>query len=760
MGFFSGGGFKAGSIWGELQLRKTGWNQSVKEATGKDKTALTNAAGEIGKKFEGAGKKAGTASTKFAGLFTKMAVGLGGVIALRSAMRTLSNFMGDCITAAGDQESAMAQLDAVIKSTGGAAGLTNTQLATMAANLQAVTTYGDETIIKAESLLLTFTKIGKEVFPDALETVLDMSSALGQDLKASAIQLGKALNEPIEGVTALRRVGVSLNDQQQEMVKTLVESGDMLGAQKLILAELKTEFGGVARAMGETFTGRISTLENYFGDLKEQIGETIIKSEGFNEILGAINETVINLTDAKLLPDWLDVVAKGIDFFMEYSLFGAQLETIAANLKIAADREREFAEEGERAVLALDAFGPLAEYLGQAIGEIKFRPMIDEQKTLIPLLDEVDDLYLSLATDLANYKITVEDYLKAIGRAGTATGKFKDYLDDLEMLEFDVPLEESTEGLKELQDLFNSLGITVAGVNDDITEDIKTTYETRIPPVLSNFASNAGRTFGTFFDDLFDETSSFEEVWKNFADNLKTTFTSIISDMVYEWVENFIKKMVTSSAEAGADIAKNLASSVGGAGSGSISGAFGSVSTAAGGLLNTLSGISTIVTGIASVASLFKKSGPSSTDSWHFEHIWMNTKETRDWLFNNAQARLDEMAKALTGTLPNKSDSTRIVLRGIKRILESINKGIGGIPSGQGGLEMYTGNQTGLVRYHPRENISITPASSPVNVHMDSTPVYVSLDGRNIAMGVAKHMPRLSADGHMKFHQRGIVNRR
>jgi len=534
----------------------------------------------------------------------------------------------------------------------------------------------------------------------------------------------------------------------------------MLGAQKLILAELKTEFGGVARAAGETFRGRIAKLDNAFGDLKEQVGETVIQNKDLNDSLVAIEGILTSIVEAELVPKFAEHLGRIADHIPVLSGMKTSLALLWGELEIAAAKEKAFAEEGERAVLALDAFGPLAEYLGQTIGEIKFRPMIDEQKTLIPLLDEVDDLYLSLATDLANYKITVEDYLKAIERAGTATGKFKDYLDDLEMLEFDVPLEESTEGLKELQDLFNSLGITVAGVNDDITEDIKTTYETRIPPVLSNFASNAGRTFGTFFDDLFDETSSFEETWKNFADNLKTTFTRIISDMVYEWVENFIKKMVTSSAEAGADIAKNLASSVGGAGSGSISGAFGSVSTAAGGLLNTLSGISTIVTGIASVASLFKKSGPSSTDSWHFEHIWMNTKEMRDWMFNNAQARLDEMAKALTGILPNKSDSTRIVLRGIKRILESINKGIGGIPSGQGGLEMYTGNQTGLVRYHPRENISITPASSPVNVHMDSTPVYVSLDGRNIAMGVAKHMPRLSADGHMKFHQRGIVNRR
>jgi len=692
-------------------------------------------------------------------------------------MRTLSNFMGDCITAAGDQESAMTQLDAVIKSTGGAAGLTNTQLAAMAANLQAVTTYGDETIIKAESLLLTFTKIGKEVFPDALETVLDMSSALGQDLKASAIQLGKALNEPIEGVTALRRVGVSLNDQQQEMVKTLVESGDMLGAQKLILAELKTEFGGVARAMGETFRGRITKLDNSFGDLKEQIGETVIENEDLNDSLTALDGIFRSMVEANIVPKFADHLSRLIDTQPVLKNLKMALGLVWGELELMALKEKAVAEETQNAILALDAFGPLAEYLGQTIGEIKFKPMIDEQKTLIPLLDEVDDLYLSLATDLANYKITVEDYLKAIERAGTTTGKFKDYLDDLEMLEFDVPLEESTEGLKELQDLFNSLGITVAGVNDDITSDIKTTYETQIPPVLSNFASNAGRTFGTFFDDLFDETSSFEEVWKNFADNLKTTFTSIISDMVYEWTENFIKKMITSSADAGEKIAENLAGAIGGEGSESVSDAFGSVGSAAGGLLNTLSSISSIVTAVASVASLFKKAGPSSTDSWHFQEIWKNTKETRDWHFINHQARLDEMTKVLTGVIPPRMKTTNDILRQIRDFAKEIAKKFDSIQLGASGLDktvwkptLFMAGEKGpeTVRIDPYPAMGLTVPQSfgrqPLELNLSSTPINIhvhgSIDGREIMRIVAKDSIHWEARGHMKHHVRSLTDRR
>ncbi len=103
-----------------------------------------------------------------------------------------------------------AQTAAVLKSTGGAAGMTAQSVADLATSLSRFTPYDDEAIQSAENLLLTFTSIGKDVFPQATETVLNMSTALGQDLKSSAIQLGKAMNDPVTGATALRRVWVSL----------------------------------------------------------------------------------------------------------------------------------------------------------------------------------------------------------------------------------------------------------------------------------------------------------------------------------------------------------------------------------------------------------------------------------------------------------------------------------------------------------------------------------------------------------------------
>lgn len=146
----------------------------------------------------------------------------------------------------------------------------------LADSLSMVTRFGDEAILSGESMLLTFTSIGAEVFPRATETMLDMSQALGQDLKNSAIQLGKALNNPIEGVTALQRVGVSFTDSQKEMIAALVEAGDLVGAQTIILDELQKEFGGSAEAAGATFAGQLDILKNSLSNVAEGIGAVLL----------------------------------------------------------------------------------------------------------------------------------------------------------------------------------------------------------------------------------------------------------------------------------------------------------------------------------------------------------------------------------------------------------------------------------------------------------------------------------------------------
>lgn len=216
------------------------------------------------------GDNAGKLGSKVKAGLKAAAVGIAtaGAAAVAFGVSSVKSYM--------ESENALAQLNATLKSTKGVAGITAKSAVNLANSLQKVTKFSDEDVLSAENLLLTFTKIGKDIFPQATKTVLDMSTALGQDTKSSAIQLGKALQDPILGVTALRRVGVNFNKEQQEVIKNLVETGQSAKAQKMILKELSTEFGGSATAAGKTFSGRLEILKNQFDEVKESIGGVII----------------------------------------------------------------------------------------------------------------------------------------------------------------------------------------------------------------------------------------------------------------------------------------------------------------------------------------------------------------------------------------------------------------------------------------------------------------------------------------------------
>jgi hypothetical protein len=217
--------------------------------------------------------------------------------------------------ATADFQKRTAQMDAVLRSTRQAAGLTRKEILALADSLQELTTFSNGAVLGAENLLLTFTNIGKDVFPDAIKTVLDMSTALDQGLKESAIQVGKALNDPILGITALRRVGVNFSDAQKEVVKSLVETNKFAEAQTFILKELQTEFGGSAEAAGNTLPGQWKNFINTLNDTQRALGDVIRRTKFTSGVLRVLKSNVKGLGDDinannKEMTTWIDDVAR------------------------------------------------------------------------------------------------------------------------------------------------------------------------------------------------------------------------------------------------------------------------------------------------------------------------------------------------------------------------------------------------------------------------------------------------------------------
>jgi phage-related protein len=211
----------------------------------------------------------------------KLKNSLSGALAFASnvagqALGFLKDQLVDSVKVAMDHQAVMSQTAQVLKSTHDASGMTAQSLDDLSHSLANTTTFSDDTIESGENLLLTFTGIGKDVFPQVTSTMLDMSQAMGMDTKSAALQLGKALNDPLTGMTALTREGVTFSDAEKKSIQTMMAHNDVAGAQKVMLKELQTEFGGSAKAAGQTFGGQVAILQNHLEELKEKIGTALL----------------------------------------------------------------------------------------------------------------------------------------------------------------------------------------------------------------------------------------------------------------------------------------------------------------------------------------------------------------------------------------------------------------------------------------------------------------------------------------------------
>lgn len=168
-----------------------------------------------------------------------------------------------------------------LKSTHDASGMTTQSLDQLSTKIMGLSGIDDDSVKSAEQMLLTFTGIGKNAFPAATQAAADMATRMNggaipsaQQMQDAALQLGKALNDPATGMTALQRVGVTFTQQQKDQIKAMQASGDSAGAQAVILKELQKEFGGSAEAAGKA-NGGMAIMTASVNNAKQQIGQAL-----------------------------------------------------------------------------------------------------------------------------------------------------------------------------------------------------------------------------------------------------------------------------------------------------------------------------------------------------------------------------------------------------------------------------------------------------------------------------------------------------
>jgi hypothetical protein len=132
----------------------------------------------------------------------------------------------------------------------------------------------DRNLIKeSQALLLTFDSVNRTageaggVFDRATQAAVDLAAAGFGSATSNAQSLGRALEDPIRGLTSLTRQGVTFTEEQRELIRSLVESNRTLEAQGIILGAIETQVGGVAEA---TANGSARIAQS-FGILRDRI---------------------------------------------------------------------------------------------------------------------------------------------------------------------------------------------------------------------------------------------------------------------------------------------------------------------------------------------------------------------------------------------------------------------------------------------------------------------------------------------------------
>lgn len=170
-------------------------------------------------------------------------------------------------------EEAAKRLEAVLKTTGHAAGLSYGQIASWARELEEETGRSATEIQNAAAQLATFTSIGRREFTEAIEVATDMAAVFGGDLKSNLDAVARALDDPIEGFANLRKRGFALTEAELKRAEAHMKAGRFAEAQQVVLKNLSSQVDGAAKAVNTGLTKALNDLQRQAGDTFKQLAD-------------------------------------------------------------------------------------------------------------------------------------------------------------------------------------------------------------------------------------------------------------------------------------------------------------------------------------------------------------------------------------------------------------------------------------------------------------------------------------------------------
>jgi hypothetical protein len=251
--------------------------------------AATQAAGDV--------EQIGDAAGQGAPLMAELGGAIARTVAAAAGLGAIAATLKGAIEESATADARFRMLEGVVQATGGAAGLTAEEIRALAKELDLATLGSVEGFESAAGALLTFRSVSGDAFRRALELSQDLASVMGGDAKSAAMQLGKALEDPDQGLTALTRSGVTLTEQQREQIKIFIRAGETAQAHALILDVVAGQVGGVAKAMAGGLAGAQDTVAFRWTELQRAAGDAMSPRliEAANAVAGGLTALAENL---------------------------------------------------------------------------------------------------------------------------------------------------------------------------------------------------------------------------------------------------------------------------------------------------------------------------------------------------------------------------------------------------------------------------------------------------------------------------------
>ena len=341
---------------------------------------------------------------------------LGKAIGAAFLAKEVIDFGKASVRASEDARQKFSLLKTTIDTTGAAAWTSIDAMAQMSKELSDATNYSVSEIQSMQTVLLGFKNITGDTFKEASGAIMDMATVMGMDLKSAVQTVGKALDDPIHGIDSLKRQGFAFTDSQKSMLKAMVATGNQAGAQKLILDELSTTYGGAAKAAQTSF----AKMEHAMDELKESVGniltplltdiaeDAVELLEKFNSLDEGTQRVIVTTTGLVALAPAVVTAIGGVQkalmalkaanpvlLGISAGIAGiATAVSVVDNMKHSLENERKEIEKSNTATNAL-----LKSYAnGNAKKEL-------DAKTTKKLLE----LYPELRGEISAYKTTVEE---------------------------------------------------------------------------------------------------------------------------------------------------------------------------------------------------------------------------------------------------------------------------------------------------------------------------------------------------------------